>query len=164
MIYDISYGNVSYGPYDMDHKVWIIWCGPFHMVTRHMEHVTCSTDESHVISFFHIIWFHSYDTTMLYGPISYGLTSYGSIWHGSISYGPIWHGPTDHLVQAVLYNSISDECSLRTFYLDIDKTRYIKTETKRFFEVELTPKQIFDDGKASQLIKENSIIFEETLR
>jgi len=46
---------------------------------------------------------------------------------------------------------------------DIDKTRYIKTETKRFFEVELTPKQIFDDGKASQLIKENSIIFEETL-
>jgi len=47
---------------------------------------------------------------------------------------------------------------------DIDKTRYIKTETKRFFEVELTPKQIFDDGKASQLIKENSIIFEETLR
>ena len=63
-----------------------------------------------------------------------------------------------------LYISISDERSIRTFYLDIDKTRYIKTETKRFFEVELTPKQIFDDGKASQLIKENSIIFEETLR
>ena len=50
------------------------------------------------------------------------------------------------------------------YHLDIDKTRYIKTETKRFFEVELTPTQIFEDGKASQLIKENSIIFEETLR
>ena len=101
---------------------------------------------------------------LIYGP--YSLLPYDMV-PPFIGYGPynmvnlIWW-PLRLLL--LKYHSTQDKGSLRKFCLDIDKTRYIKTETKRFFEVELTPKQIFDDGKASQLIKENSIIFEETLR
>ena len=145
MMWTISYGYTSHGTCDMFHgRVSRHLIFSYHMVSFIWYD---NVIRPHII-WSHIIWFH--------------MTWFNIIWPHII--WAIWHGPTDHLVQAVSYNSISDEGSLRKFYLDIDKTRYIKTETKRFFEVELTPKQIFDDGKASQLIKENSIIFEETLR